>query len=74
MSKLDKMRKQKVENEIREVKDCTFKPKLNIKNTFLRGTSNGSGSLRNSVFSGRSGGMSQREMYVDNYLYKPKLR
>jgi hypothetical protein len=26
------------------------------------------------VFSGRSGGNSKREQYVDNYLYKPKLR
>jgi hypothetical protein len=75
-SKINKIKKQKEENDIREVKDCTFKPKLNIKPTFLRGNSNDSNSNRNSVFSGISGGghQSQREMYVDNHLYKPKVR
>ena len=73
MTKLEKMRKQKEENEIKEVKDCTFKPKLNKKDTFLRDKSR-SHSNRKSVQSNGGGGQSQREKYVDNYLYKPKLR
>jgi hypothetical protein len=73
MDKLEKIRRQKELNEKNEVKDCTFKPSVNKRNTVLRGTS-GSSSNKNSVFSGRSGAQSQREKYVDNYLYKPKLR
>ena len=74
-TKLEKILRQKQENDIKEVKDCTFKPRLNKKQTCLRETSGGSQrSNRQSVFSKTSGAFSQRENYVDNYLYKPKIR
>ena len=78
-SKLEKIRKQRQEDEYKEIKDCTFNPKLNKRAAIYRdGSSVGSSSFGGRPKTTRSGSgrgnLTDREKYVDNFLYKPKQR
>lgn len=60
----------KQENEKKIDKHCTFVPKINVK---LSSRRNSNSTSRKSDRS-RSNGTHNKEKYVDNYLYKPKIR